>query len=170
MIGAMMMQGIVPGPTVVTKNPDLFWALIVSMWIGNALLVILNLPLIGLWVSLLRVPYTIMFPAIVAFCCIGVYSVNNSAFAVYLATISGLVGYVLVKLECEPAPFVLGFILGPMLEENLRRAMIMSEGDVSVFFTGPISAVLLALAAMMLVAVCVPSVAKRRETVFVEEG
>jgi putative tricarboxylic transport membrane protein len=170
MIGAMMMQGIVPGPTVVTKNPDLFWALIVSMWIGNAMLVILNLPLIGLWVALLRVPYTIMFPAIVAFCCIGVYSVNNSAFAVYLATISGLVGYVLVKLECEPAPFVLGFILGPMLEENLRRAMIMADGDVSIFFTGPISAVLLVLAAIMLIAVCVPSIAKRREVVFVEES
>jgi TctA family transporter len=169
MIGAMIMQGIVPGPNVVTSNPDLFWGLIASMWIGNAMLVILNLPLIGLWVSLLRIPYNILFPAIIAFCCIGVYSVNNSAFAVYLVTISGLVGYLLMKLECEPAPFILGFILGPMLEEHLRRAMLISGGDLSVFVTRPISAGLLAVAAITLFIVSRPSVQKQREEVFVEE-
>ncbi|MBC7138218.1 MAG: tripartite tricarboxylate transporter permease [Defluviimonas sp.] len=169
MIGAMIMQGIVPGPNVVISNPDLFWGLIASMWIGNAMLVMLNLPLIGLWVALLRIPYTILFPAIVAFCCIGVYSVNNSAFAVYLVTISGLVGYLLIKLECEPAPFVLGFILGPMLEEHLRRAMLISGGDVTVFVTRPISAGLLAIAALTLIIVSRPSVQKQREEVFVEE-
>jgi TctA family transporter len=169
MIGAMIMQGIVPGPNVVSSNPDLFWGLIASMWIGNAMLVILNLPLIGLWVSLLRIPYNILFPAIIAFCCIGVYSVNNSAFAVYLVTISGLVGYLLMKLECEPAPFILGFILGPMLEEHLRRAMLISGGDLSVFVTRPISAGLLAVAAITLFIVSRPSVQKQREEVFVEE-
>lgn len=169
MIGAMIMQGIVPGPNVVTTNPDLFWGLIASMWVGNAMLVVLNLPLIGLWVSLLRIPYTILFPAIIAFCCIGVYSVDNSAFAVYMVTISGLAGYLLMKLECEPAPFVLGFILGPMLEEHLRRAMLMSSGDPSVFVTRPISAVLLAIAAIALFVVSRPNVSKRREEVFVEE-
>lgn len=169
MLGAMIMQGIVPGPNVVTSNPDLFWGLIVSMWIGNAMLIILNLPLIGIWVSLLRVPYSILFPAIIAFCCIGVYSINNSAFDVYTVTIAGLVGYMLVKLECEPAPFVLGFILGPMLEEHLRRALIISGGEISVFFTRPISAGLLLLAAIALFVVSRPSVAKRREAIFVED-
>lgn len=169
MIGAMIMQGIVPGPNVIVRNPDLFWGLVVSMWVGNAMLVILNLPLIGLWVSLLRVPYDILFPAIIAFCCIGVYTVNNSSFGVYLVTISGLLGYILVKLECEPAPFVLGFILGPLLEENLRRAMIISSGDVSVFLTRPISAALLVCAAIAVVIVSRPSVAKRREEVFIED-
>jgi TctA family transporter len=154
---------------VVSSNPDLFWGLIASMWIGNAMLVILNLPLIGLWVSLLRIPYNILFPAIIAFCCIGVYSINNSAFAVYLVTISGLVGYLLMKLECEPAPFILGFILGPMLEEHLRRAMLISGGDLSVFVTRPISAGLLAVAAITLFIVSRPSVQKQREEVFVEE-
>lgn len=170
MIGAMIMQGIVPGPSVITRNPELFWGLIASMWIGNAMLVILNLPLIGLWVSLLRIPYPILFPAIVAFCCIGVYSVNNSAFDVYLVTIFGIVGYFLVKLDCEPAPFVLGFILGPMLEEHLRRAMLISGGDVTVFVTRPISAGLLLVAILALIVVSRPTVAKKREEVFVEEG
>ncbi|WP_334150346.1 tripartite tricarboxylate transporter permease [Hyphomicrobium sp.] len=169
MIGAMIMQGIVPGPNVVISNPDLFWGLIASMWIGNAMLVILNLPLIGLWVSLLRIPYTILFPAIIAFCCIGVYSINNSAFAVYLVTIAGLVGYILIKLECEPAPFILGFILGPMLEEHLRRAMLISGGDLSIFVTRPISAGLLAVAVIALIVVSRPSVAKRRKKIFVED-
>jgi TctA family transporter len=169
MIGAMIMQGIVPGPQVVSTNPDLFWSLIVSMWIGNAMLVVLNLPLIGLWVSLLKVPYTVMFPAIIAISAIGVYSIDNSAFSVYLVTISGLVGYFLVKLDCEPAPFVLGFILGPMLEEHLRRALIISGGDASIFVTRPISAVLLCVAVVTLFVVSWPSVAKRREEVFVEE-
>ena len=169
-IGAMIMQGIQPGPNVAVTNPDMFWALIVSMWIGNAMLVILNLPLVGMWVSFLRVPYGILFPAIVAFCCIGVYSVDNSSFSIYLVTISGLLGYVLVKLDCEPAPFVLGFILGPMLEEHLRRAMLVSGGDPLVFVTRPISAALLVIAAVTLYVVSRPNVAKTRESVFEEEG
>lgn len=169
MIGAMTIQGIVPGPNVITKNPDLFWGLIASMWIGNAMLVMLNLPLIGMWVSLLRVPYTVLFPAIAAFCCIGVYSVNNSLFGVYVVAIAGILGYFLTKLECEPAPFVLGFILGPMLEEYLRRAMIISNGDATVFLTRPISAALLAVAAVVLVVVSLPAVARKRDEVFVED-
>jgi putative tricarboxylic transport membrane protein len=168
-IGAMIMQGIQPGPNVATTNPDLFWALIVSMWIGNAMLVILNLPLVGIWVYFLRVPYMVLFPAIVAFCAIGVYSVDNSSFNVYMVTISGLVGYLLMKLDCEPAPFVLGFILGPMLEEHLRRAMIVSGGDPLVFVTRPISAFFLLIAALTLYVVTRPNVAKTREVVFEEE-
>jgi putative tricarboxylic transport membrane protein len=168
-IGAMIMQGIQPGPNVANTNPDLFWALIVSMWIGNAMLVVLNLPLVGIWVYFLRVPYKLLFPAIIAFCAIGVYSIENSSFSVYLVTISGLVGYLLVKLDCEPAPFVLGFILGPMLEEHLRRAMIVSGGDPTVFFTRPISAFLLVLGMLTLYVVSRPNVAKSREAVFEEE-
>jgi putative tricarboxylic transport membrane protein len=168
MIGAMMIQGIIPGPNVIVKNPDMFWGLVTSMWVGNAVLVILNLPLIGLWVRLLRVPYTVLFPAIVAFCCIGVYSVDNSAFDIYQVTIAALVGYFLMKLDCEPAPFVLGFILGPMLEEHLRRALIISGGDPSVFVTRPISAGLLLLAVVALLVVSLPTAVKKREEVFAE--
>ncbi len=169
MIGAMIMQGVQPGPSVITSNPEIFWGLIASMWIGNAMLVILNLPLIGLWVSLLRVPYWILFPAIIAFCCIGVYSVSNNAFSVYLVTVAAAGGYLLMKLDCEPAPFILGFILGPMLEEHLRRAMLISGGDVTVFVTRPISAVLLLIAVVTLVIVSRPNIARRRKEVFVEE-
>jgi TctA family transporter len=169
MIGAMIMQGIVPGPNVVTTNPDLFWGLIASMWIGNAMLVVLNLPLIGVWVSLLRIPYRILFPFILAFCCIGVFSINNSMFPVVIALIAGLAGYILLKLQFEIAPFILGFILGPMLEENLRRAMLMSRGDPSVFITSPISLSLLIVAAIMLIVVSLPAIRSRRDDVFVEE-
>ncbi|CAN7649940.1 tripartite tricarboxylate transporter permease [Neorhizobium tomejilense] len=169
MIGAMMIQGIVPGPNVMVRNPDLFWGMITSMWVGNAMLVILNVPLIGLWVRLLRVPYTILFPAIIVFCCIGVYSVNNSTFGIYIVTIAAIIGYFLVKLECEPAPFVLGFILGPMLEEHLRRALIISGGDPTVFVTRPISAGLLLFAAVALIVVGLPTVVRKREEVFVED-
>lgn len=169
MVGALIIQGITPGPNIIVKNPDLFWGLVASMWVGNAMLVILNLPLIGLWVRLLQIPYTILFPAIVSFCCIGVYSLNNSEFGVYVLTIAGLIGYLLVKLDCELAPFILGFILGPMLEENLRRAMVISGGDPSVFVSRPISASLLAVAAVALVVVSLPAISKKREKVFVEE-
>ncbi|RDJ20647.1 tripartite tricarboxylate transporter permease [Bosea caraganae] len=169
MIGAMIMQGIVPGPDVVTRNPELFWGLIASMWIGNAFLVILNLPLVGVWVSLLRIPYRFLFPAIVVFSCIGVYSVENSSFAVLLLLAAGLLGYLLIKLDCEPAPFVLGFILGPMLEEHLRRALTLSRGDPTVFVTRPISLALLCVAAAALVLVTRPAVARRRQEVFVED-
>ncbi len=139
MLGALMIHGIAPGPTVMTQKPDLFWGLIASMWIGNFMLVVLNLPLIGLWVSLLKVPYRFLFPAIMTFCCIGIYSLNNSPFELYLTAIFGLLGFLWMKLECSPVPLMLGFVLGPMMEENLRRAMLISRGDPMVFLTRPIS-------------------------------
>ncbi len=169
MIGAMIIQGIVPGPDVAAERPALFWGLIVSMWIGNLMLIVLNLPRIGLWVKLLTVPYTVLFPAIMAFSAIGVYSVKSSAFDLYAVAFFGLLGYVLAKLRCEPAPLLLGFVLGPLFEENLRRAMILSRGDPSIFVTRPISAGLLAVAALILVVVLLPAVRKKREEVFVEE-
>ena len=168
MIGALIIQGITPGPNVVTEKPDLFWGIIASMWIGNLMLVLLNLPLIGIWVRLLTVPYHVLFPAIMAFCCIGVYSVNNNTFDVYTMALFGVAGYLLVKLECEPAPLLLGFVIGPMLEEYLRRAMLISRGDPMVFFTRPISATLLLLAFAALVVVLLPSVGKTREEAFRE--
>ncbi|MDI4656731.1 tripartite tricarboxylate transporter permease [Xanthobacter autotrophicus] len=168
MIGALIIQGITPGPNVVTEKPDLFWGVIASMWIGNFMLVLLNLPLIGLWVRLLTVPYHVMFPAIIAFCCIGVYSVNNNTFDVYSMALFGVLGYALVKLDCEPAPLLLGFVIGPMLEEYLRRAMLISRGDPLVFVTRPISAILLGLALAALVVVLLPSVQKTREEAFKE--
>ncbi len=168
MIGALIIQGIVPGPNVVKEQPDLFWGIIASMWIGNLMLVLLNLPLIGIWVRLLTVPYHVLFPLIVGFCCIGVYSVNNNTFDVYAMGLFGVIGYVLVKLDCEPAPLLLGFIIGPMLEEYLRRAMLISRGDPTVFVTRPLSATLLAIAAAALVVVLLPSVRKTREEAFKE--
>ena len=169
MIGAMIMQGIVPGPNVVTSNPDLFWGLIASMWIGNAMLVILNLPLIGMWIKLLSVPYRWLFPSIVLFCAVGVYSTNNNTFDVWMVGGFGVIGYLFYKLGVEPAPLLLGFILGPMMEENLRRALLLSRGDWSVFVTRPISAGLLAAAALLLVIVLLPAVSKKREEAFVED-
>ena len=169
MIGAMIIQGIVPGPNVASEQPALFWGIIASMWIGNLMLVILNLPLVGLWVKLLTVPYYVLFPAIMTFCAIGVYSVNSNVFDLYAVAFFGLLGYVLTKLRCEPAPLLLGFVLGPLLEENLRRAMIISRGDPVVFVTRPISATLLAIAVIVLVVVLLPAVRKKREEVFVEE-
>jgi TctA family transporter len=169
MAGAMIIQGIVPGPNVITSKPDLFWGLIVSMWVGNAMLVVLNLPLIGVWIKLLSVRYSILYPSIIAFCCIGVFSVNNSTFSVYIVALAGLLGYFLVKLDNEVAPFILGFILGPMLEEHLRRAMIISEGDPTIFVTRPISAGLLATAVAALIVVTLPTISKKREEVFVED-
>jgi TctA family transporter len=168
MIGALIIQGITPGPNVVTDEPELFWGLIVSMWVGNAMLVLLNLPLIGLWVRMLTIPYHLLFPAIVAFCCIGVYSVNSNNFDVYGMALFGLVGYALVKLDFEPAPLLLGFVLGPMLEENLRRAMIISRGDPSVFVTHPLSLVLLLLSAALLAVVLLPAIRAKREEAFQE--
>ncbi|QIB35385.1 tripartite tricarboxylate transporter permease [Ancylobacter pratisalsi] len=168
MIGALIIQGIVPGPNVVSEQPDLFWGIVASMWIGNFMLVVLNLPLIGVWVRLLTVPYHILFPLIVGFCCIGVYSVNNNEFSVYTMALFGFIGYVLVKLDCEPAPLLLGFIIGPMLEEYLRRAMLISRGDPTVFFTRPISATMLGLAVFALAVVLLPSVRRKREEAFKE--
>ncbi len=168
MIGAMTIHGITPGPQVMTQRPELFWGMIASMWIGNFLLVILNLPLIGLWVKLLSVPYRFLYPAILLFCCIGVYSLNNSAFDVGLALLFGVLGYLFIKLDCEPAPLLLGFVLGPMMEEHLRRAMLLSRGDPGVFVQRPLSLVLLLIALGLLIAVVLPAVRKKREQAFQE--
>ena len=168
MVGAMTIHGIVPGPQVMTKQPELFWGMIASMWIGNLMLVVINLPLVGLWVSLLRVPYRLLFPSIIVFCCIGVYSINNSAFDVIIAAVFGAFGYWLVKHDFEPAPLVLAFVLGPLMEENLRRAMLLSRGDPTVFMTRPVSAGLITLAAVLLVLAVLPMIRKRRDEVFVE--
>jgi TctA family transporter len=169
MIGALIIQGITPGPNVATDQPALFWGVIVSMWIGNLMLVLLNLPLIGIWVRLLKIPYYVLFPAILAFSAIGVYSVNSNAFDLFAVSVFGLLGYVLVKLDCEPAPLLLGFVLGPMLEEHLRRAMIISHGDPSIFVLRPLSGALLALAVFILIIVFMPAIARKREEVFQEE-
>ena len=169
MVGAMTIHNIQPGPQVMTSNPELFWGLIASMWIGNAMLIILNLPLIGMWIKLLTVPYRFLFPAIVLFCAIGVYSTNNNTFDIWLVAIFGVVGYWFIKIGAEPAPLLLGFILGPMMEENLRRALLLSRGDWSVFVTRPLSASLLAVAAILVVIVLLPAVKNKREEAFVEE-
>ena len=168
MVGAMIIQGIVPGPNVASEQPELFWGIIASMWIGNLMLVILNLPLIGLWVKLLKVPYHVLFPIIMAFCSIGVYSVNSNVYDLYTVAFFGLMGYALLKLRCEPAPLLLGFVLGPMLEENLRRAMILGRGDPSTFVTRPISLTLLLLTVAVLVVMLLPAIRKKRNEVFVE--
>jgi len=168
MVGAMTIHNIQPGPQVMTSNPSLFWGLIASMWIGNLMLVILNLPLIGIWVQLLKVPYRFLYPAILVFCCIGVYSINNNSFDVTMTAVFGVLGYVFFKLRCEPAPLILGFILGPMMEENLRRAMLLSRGDATVFFTRPLSLVLLLMAAALVVIVALPQISRKREEAFQE--
>jgi putative tricarboxylic transport membrane protein len=169
MLGAMTIHNIQPGPQVMVSDPSLFWGLIVSMWIGNIILILLNLPLIGIWVKLLKVPYRFMYPAILVFCCIGVYTVNNAIFDVYLTAGFGIIGYIFYKLGCEPAPLLLGFVLGPMMEEYFRRAMLFSRGDFTTFLTRPISLSLLIAAALLLVIVALPAVKKSREEVFVEE-
>jgi putative tricarboxylic transport membrane protein len=166
MVGAMTIKGIQPGPQVMTSNPELFWGLIASMWVGNLMLVVLNLPLIGMWIKLLTVPYRFLFPAIVTFCCIGTYTLNNNNFDVFMTALFSLIGYVFYKLSCEPAPLLLGFILGPMMEENLRRALLLSRGDWSTFMTRPLSAGLLIAAFLMVVVVMLPSIKNKREEAF----
>jgi putative tricarboxylic transport membrane protein len=168
MVGAMIIQGIQPGPSVINEQPALFWGIIVSMWIGNLFLIILNLPLIGMWVKMITIPYQLLYPAILVFCGIGVFSLNNSTFDIYLMGLFGVLGYVLSKLGCEPAPMLLAFILGPLMEENLRRAMLISRGDPMVFVYRPISATLLALAVLAMCAVLIPAFSKTREVVFKE--
>lgn len=170
LMGAFIIQGITPGPTVIDDEPALFWGLIVSMWIGNLMLVLLNLPLIGLWVKMLSIPYRVLFPAIIAFSAIGCYSLALNPFDVFAIAFFGVLGYVLIKLGCEPAPLLLGFVLGPLLEENLRRAMIISRGDASVFLTRPISLTLLVLALGALVVAVLPAIRQKREVVFQEEA
>jgi TctA family transporter len=169
MVGAMTIHNIQPGPQVMTANPELFWGLIASMWIGNLMLVILNLPLIGIWIKLLSVPYRWLFPSIVLFCAIGVYSTNNNTFDIWMVAIFGVIGYLFIKLGTEPAPLLLGFILGPMMEEYLRRALLLSRGDWSVFITRPLSASLLLAALALLVVVMLPSIKAKREEAFVED-
>ena len=167
-IGGMIIQGIQPGPQVITQQPQLFWGLIASMWIGNLMLVLLNLPLIGIWISVLKVPYRLLFPAILLFSCVGVYSFNNSAFDVLLTAMFGIVGFVFLRLGCEISPFMLAFILGPMLEENLRRAMLLARGDATTFMTRPISLALLLASAALLVLVIAPRIRRKRREVFTE--
>jgi putative tricarboxylic transport membrane protein len=169
MVGAMTIHNIQPGPQVMTSNPQLFWGLIASMWIGNLMLIVLNLPMIGMWIKLLTVPYRWLFPAIVLFCAIGVYTTNNSTFDIWLVAGFGFIGYVFNKLGMEPSPMMLGFILGPMMEENLRRALLLSRGDWSVFVTRGLSLGLLVAAAVMLMIVLLPAVKNKREEAFVEE-
>jgi putative tricarboxylic transport membrane protein len=169
MVGAMTIHNIQPGPQVMTSNPALFWGLIASMWIGNLMLIILNLPMIGVWVKLLTIPYRHLYPAILVFCCIGVYTVNNTTFDIYLTAAFGIVGYLFAKLGCEGAPLLLGFVLGPMMEENFRRALLLARGDFTVFFTRPLSLGLLIAAAVLVVIVLLPAVKKTREEAFVEE-
>ena len=170
MIGALIIQGIQPGPAVMTQQPALFWGLIASMWIGNFFLILLNLPLVGMWAKMLTIPYHILFPGIMVFCAIGVFSLNNTSFDVYLMALFGVLGYVFAKLKCEPAPMLLGFILGPMMEENLRRSLTLSRGDPLIFLRSPISVTMLIIALLALLLVLLPTFRKTREEAFVEEG
>src|SRR6186997_1967796 len=170
MVGAMIIQGIQPGPEVMTKKPDLFWGMIASMWVGNLMLVIINLPMIGMWVKLLTVPYRFLAPAILLFCCIGAYSLQNSTFHVLQVAMFGVLGYIFVRLGCEGAPFLLGLVLGPQMEEYFRRAMLLSRGDPMVFIERPISLGLLITTALLLILMALPSIKKAREEAFQEEG
>jgi TctA family transporter len=168
MIGALTIHGIQPGPQIMTERPQMFWGMIASMWIGNAMLVIINLPLIGMWVQLLKVPYRFLYLAILLFCGIGVYTVSNSAAAVLLAAFFGVAGYIFTRLDCEPAPMILGFVLGPLMEENLRRAMRISSGDPMIFLSRPISCGLLIAAAMLCLLVALPTIRSKRKEAFQE--
>ena len=170
MVGAMTIHNIQPGPQVMSSNPQLFWGLVASMWIGNLMLVVLNLPMIGMWIKLLQVPYRLLYPAILLFCSIGVYTINNAHFDVSQTAVFGLLGIIFVKLECEPAPLLLGFVLGPMMEENLRRALLLSRGDPTVFLTRPLSLGMLVAAALLLVLIVLPNLRKKREEVFEESA
>jgi putative tricarboxylic transport membrane protein len=168
MIGALMIHGIQPGPQIMTERPEMFWGMVASMWIGNLMLVIINLPLIGMWVQLLKVPYRFLYLSILLFCGIGVYTVANSPIAVLLAAGFGVCGYVFMRLECEPAPMILGFVLGPLMEDNLRRAMRISGGDPMIFLNRPISLGLLIAAAVLLLLVALPTIRSKREEAFQE--
>jgi TctA family transporter len=170
MLGALTIQGIAPGPQVMTAKPDLFWGLIASMWIGNLLLVILNLPLVGLWVQLLKIPYRWLFPSIIMFCAVGNFSVNNSAMDLYLVGVLGILGYVLMKFDCPPAPLILGFVLGPLMEENLRRALLISRGDPTVFFTRPISLGFMIAAILIVITMILPAIRKKKVEAYTGGG
>lgn len=168
MVGAMTIHGIIPGPLVMTKSPDLFWGMVASMWVGNLMLVIINLPMIGMWVKLLKVPYRLMFPAILLFCAIGIYSINNNPADVFLTAFFGLVGYAFYKFGLEPAPMLLGFVLGKLMEQKLRQALTLSRGSMMTFIERPVSAFLLAVALVIIVVALLPSVRKGRDEVFTE--
>jgi TctA family transporter len=170
MLAAMVIQNIQPGPLAMTANPSLFWGLIVSMWVGNLMLIILNLPMVGIWVKLLQVPYRFLYPAILVFCCIGLFSIENRVFDIYLGAFFGLLGYAFRKFGCDQlAPLLLGFVLGPMMEEYFRRTLVLSHGDFSVFVTRPISLGFLLLAAALVLAFASPKLMRKRAEVFVEE-
>jgi putative tricarboxylic transport membrane protein len=169
MVGAMTIHNIQPGPQVMTSNPALFWGLVASMWIGNLMLVVLNLPLIGIWIQLLRVPYRLLYPLILVFCSIGIYTISNTSFDVSQTAFFGFLGFIFITLGCESAPLLLGFVLGPMMEENLRRALLLARGDFTVFVTRPISLVLLLMALALLFLIALPNLKKKREEVFAEE-
>jgi TctA family transporter len=169
MFGALVIHGIAPGPSVIDREPELFWGLIVSMWVGNLFLLLLNLPLIGIWVRMLTIPYRMLFPAIIAFSAIGTFSLGLNAWNVFAIAFFGILGYVLIKLGCEPAPFLLGFVLGPLLEDHLRRSLIISRGDPSIFVSTPTSTFLVVLTMVALLIAVVPSFRRRREEVFREE-
>ena len=168
MVGAMIIQGIQPGPSVITDQPALFWGIIASMWVGNLMLLVLNLPLVGMWVKMITIPYQLLYPAILVFCGIGVFSLNNSTFDIYLMALFGALGYLFSKLGCEAAPMLLAFILGPLMEEYLRRAMLLSRGNPLVFVQRPISATLLLLAVLAMCTVLIPAFSKTREEAFKE--
>jgi putative tricarboxylic transport membrane protein len=168
MMGAMIIQGIQPGSAVMTKRPDLFWGMVASMWIGNLMLLVINFPLIGIWVRLLSVPYRLLYPAILLFCVIGIYATNTNFVQMVMTAVFALFGYILIKFACEPAPLVLGFILGPLMEENLRRSLVISRGDPLVFLERPISATLLALAVIVIALIVLPQIRKSREEAFQE--
>ncbi|AOF93379.1 tripartite tricarboxylate transporter permease [Sinorhizobium sp. RAC02] len=170
MMGAMMIHNIAPGPQVITQQPVLFWGLITSMFVGNVMLVLLNLPLVGIWVKLISVPYRYLYPAILVFCVIGLYSIQNQTFEIMTAAVFGFVGYLFMRMKCEPAPLLLGFILGPMLESNLKRAMLLAKGDATTFVTRPLSAILLLIAVLLMLTVILPQFRKKREEVFTEEA
>jgi TctA family transporter len=164
MVGALIIQGIQPGPRMVEAQPDLFWGLIASMWVGNLMLLVINLPMIGMWVKLLQVPYKFLYPSILVFCCIGVYSLNNNVFDVYMTILFTVFGYMCAKLKLEPAPLLIGFVLGPMMEEHLRRAMLLSRGDPLVFLQRPISATMLGIATVALLLMALPNVRKGKDS------
>jgi TctA family transporter len=169
MIGAMTIHGIQPGPQIMTERPNLFWGMVASMWIGNLMLLVINLPLIGIWVQLLKVPYRFLYLSILLFCAIGVYTVGNSPFSVLVAAFFGVLGYIFWRLNCEPAPMILGFVLGPLMEDNLRRAMRISSGDPMIFINRPISLGLLIAAVLLLVMVALPTIRRGREEAFQED-
>jgi putative tricarboxylic transport membrane protein len=169
LLGAFMIHGVQPGPLLMKQNPGLFWGVIASMYIGNLMLLVLNLPLIGMWVQVLRIPYKVLFPLILLFCLIGVYSIGNTVFDIYVMIVFGVVGWLMKKLDYEPAPLVLAFVLGPLLENNLRKSLILSQGDFTTFVTRPISAACLLVAAVLLISPMLPSLARRRRALPLEE-